>query len=107
MCYKFRRSKVRFQIATLNNRTVTLNNAVSQPNFDPTRLLDLGSYLDELENVYRADRTTLLTNLGICLAATSTGVMTDCAPIASTTLLCSLMGSRMAQSSQSWHSNPT
>ena len=104
MCYKFRRSKVRFQIATLNNRTVTLNNAVSQPKFDPTQL---GSYLDELENVYRADRTTLLTNLGICLAATSTGVMTDCAPIARTTLLRSVMGSRMAQSSQSWHSNPT
>jgi hypothetical protein len=74
------------QIATLNNRTMTLNNAVSVGHFNPTALIDLVSYLDKLENVYKSDRTTLLTNLETCLAATSANVKTACGPIINNTI---------------------
>ena len=74
------------QIATLNNRTGTLNNAVSVGHFNPTSLIDLVSYLDKLENVYKSDRTTLLTNLETCLAATRTNVKTACGPIINNTI---------------------
>jgi hypothetical protein len=74
------------QIATLYNRTGTLNNAVSGGHFNPTSLIDLVSYLDELENVYKSDRTTLLSNLETCLAATRVNVKTACGPIINNTI---------------------
>ncbi len=69
------------QVATLNNRVMQLNRLVSQPNFNPETLLDLVSYLDTLEDTYKGDRSTLLTNLENCLSATSTNVATMCGPI--------------------------
>jgi hypothetical protein len=75
------------QITTLKNRVVTLNNTVQAGNFSPAQVLDLVSYLDRLENVYKADRTTLRNNLETCLAATSDNVTTDCAPIINNTAL--------------------
>ncbi len=68
------------QIATLNNR-VTLLQGLMSPNFNPVSLLDLVSYLDRLENSYGSDRSTLLTNLASCLAATSANVTSVCQPI--------------------------
>ncbi|MGE0684213.1 MAG: hypothetical protein AB7P69_25310, partial [Candidatus Binatia bacterium] len=74
------------QIATLNNRVVTLNEAV-QAGFNPTLVFDLEDYLNRLEDIYMADRATLLTNLETCLAATSQNVKTVCAPIITNTAL--------------------
>jgi hypothetical protein len=51
------------------------------PSFNPETFLDLLSYLDPLENIYAADRSTLLSNLESCLAATSANVTTVCGPI--------------------------
>ena len=70
------------QIATLNNRVGLMQSLVTNtPSFNPETFLDLLSYLDPLENIYTADRSTLLGNLESCLAATSANVTTVCGPI--------------------------
>jgi hypothetical protein len=70
------------QIATLNNRVRLLHDLFeSNPDFNPVRLLDLVSYLDRLENIYRVGRSTLFRNLANCLAATSANVTSVCQPI--------------------------
>jgi len=70
------------QISTLNNRVRLLQGLFeSHPTFNPPELLDLVSYLDRLEDIYRADRNTLLTSLQHCLGATSTNVTSVCQSI--------------------------
>jgi hypothetical protein len=70
------------QIATLNNRVGLIQSLVTDtPSFNPEEFLDLLGYLDPLQNIYTADRDTLLTNLESCLAATSANVTTVCGPI--------------------------
>jgi hypothetical protein len=70
------------QISTLNNRVRLLQGLLeSVPSFNPAAFLDLVSYLDRLENIYRADRNTLTASLQHCLQATSTNVQTVCQPI--------------------------
>ena len=75
------------QIATLNNRTVALNNALQTGNHNPAQVLDLAGYLDTLENVYKSDQNTLLTNMQTCLAATRSNVTTACDAIINNTAL--------------------
>ncbi len=75
------------EIATLNNRTVTLQAKVAEPNFDPTSFLDVQSSLEELEDgAYDPDRSTLLSNLENCLSATESNVTSVCAPIINNTI---------------------
>jgi hypothetical protein len=70
------------QIATLNNRVNLLQGLLNQePAFNPAVVLDLVSYLDRLEETYRADRNTLLISLENCLMATSANVTSACQPI--------------------------
>jgi hypothetical protein len=70
------------QISTLNNRVRLLQGLFeSEPSFNPAELLDLVSYLDRLENIYTADRNTLLTSLQRCLGATSANVTSVCQSI--------------------------
>ena len=70
------------QISTLNNRVRLLHDLLSnRSRFNPVALLDLVSYLNRLENIYKADRNTLLTSLQNCLSATSANVTSVCQPI--------------------------
>ena len=70
------------QVATLNNRIGLIQGQLTTtPSYNPVPFLDLLAYVDPLENIYAADRKTLLTNLQKCLAATSDNVVTVCAPI--------------------------
>jgi hypothetical protein len=74
------------QIATLNNRVGAVSARVSRDSFDPTSFLDLGNILETLQNdVYGPDRSTLLSNLTTCLAATSANVTPACAAIIANT----------------------
>ena len=70
------------QISTLNNRVSLLQGLLSNTiTFNPVPLLDLVSYLNRLQNTYKADRNTLLTSLQSCLSATSANVMSVCQSI--------------------------
>ena len=70
------------QISTLNNRVGLLHDLLSNTiTFNPVPLLDLVSYLNRLQNIYKADRNTLLTSLQRCLSATSANVTSVCQSI--------------------------
>jgi hypothetical protein len=51
------------------------------PSFNPSSVLDLGSYLDRLQQTYTFDRKTLVQDLKTCLEASSDTVESDCQPI--------------------------
>jgi hypothetical protein len=70
------------QISTLNNRVSLLQSLLSkEPKFNPLPLLDLVGYLDRLEDIYTADRNTLIASLQRCLGATSANVTSVCQSI--------------------------
>jgi hypothetical protein len=73
------------EIGTLLNRANQLSQLLQRTNaFNPAVLLDLVSYLASLENIYKTDRQTLLTNLQTCLAASTSNVTSVCADLEQT-----------------------
>jgi hypothetical protein len=70
------------QISTLRNRVRLLEGLFNaEPSLNPAEVLDIVSYLNRLDDIYTADRNTLIKNLGNCLKATSDNVTTICQPI--------------------------
>ena len=102
------------QIATLNNRVGYLVSALatpntwSPPNYSPTMnpapAFDISgsSYLGFLGSAYSSDENLMLSNLGACLAATSSNVSTVCAPI---TTLYGTGSQAIIGSAYAWYTN--
>jgi len=101
------------QIATLNNRVGYLQNALATPNtyspptysptMNPAPAFDISnSYLQPLGNAYFSDQSRMLTNLGNCLAATSSNVSTVCEPV---TALYGTGSQAIIGSAYEWYTN--
>jgi hypothetical protein len=73
------------EIATLDNRVTGMTDLIDRTTFNPRQVLDLIDYLNELGQIYHADRGTLVSNLTTCLKARSSNVDSACKPIGDNT----------------------